>query len=118
MTRDQYRWSLVLIILLAFVVFFVSLWDIVSAEEWMQGILAVESILLILMVFLVYLILTQKSSLKPMMKNSDMHLVVKRFQCPNCAHIIQVKKSEDEASQVFQLTCPDCGFSGKVSGIL
>jgi predicted RNA-binding Zn-ribbon protein involved in translation (DUF1610 family) len=117
MTRDQLRWILLLVILLALIVFVVSLLDIVSAEEWMQGVLAVESILLILAVVLVYLVLTQTSSSKSLQKGSDTTLVVKHFQCPSCANIFVVKKSMDDTKQPFQLTCPDCGFIGKVSGV-
>ena len=117
MTRDQLRWLLLLMVTLAVVVFLVSLWDIVSAEDWMQPILAIESILLILTVVLVYLVFTQKSKLTLSTPRYEQPVdrSLKHFQCPRCNGIFPVKRSYEDSQQSFRLTCPDCGYSGRVS---
>jgi predicted RNA-binding Zn-ribbon protein involved in translation (DUF1610 family) len=106
----------VAIIILAFVVFLFSLWDIVYNEQWLERIIALYGILVILTV----LFLVSKEKKKPVVKKTvdefekSLKGKLHHFKCPLCDGIFAIKKSKQNNKKSFTLTCPDCGTIGTV----
>jgi predicted RNA-binding Zn-ribbon protein involved in translation (DUF1610 family) len=114
----QYRLALICILLLGILLFIVSLYDIFSDQGWIQEILAVYGILIIL-VFILLLVNTRKPSAEKINKTvEEFEKTLKgrlhHFKCPKCTGIFAVKKSRQNNKKAFTLTCPDCGYVGRI----
>ena len=116
MTSVRSKLPFVAMILLACVVLILSLWDIIYERQWIQGILALYGILAILTIVLLFLRTQKKSTDANAVKEFEKTLEGKlyHFKCPNCNGIFAVKKSKRNNKKPFTLTCPDCGYIGKI----
>jgi len=116
MTLVYGKLPFIAMIIFAFVVFILSLWDIFYNQQWTQRILALYGIIIILVVVLLFL-RTKKSTDVNTVKEFEKTLKGKlqHYKCPNCNGIFAIKKSKQENKKPFSLTCPDCGNIGKIS---
>jgi predicted RNA-binding Zn-ribbon protein involved in translation (DUF1610 family) len=103
-------------IILSFLVFLISLWDVIDEKQWLAGVSISYAILLILTIVL---LATRKKTAvsKDTVEEFEKTLEGKlcHFKCPNCQGIFAIKKSSRNNKKPFTLTCPDCGTIGKIS---
>ena len=105
------------LILIAILLFIISLWSIVYEDQWLQGIMALYGILILILLVIVFYILNKKPvRIKKAVKEFEKTLEGKlyHFKCPTCNGIFAIKKSRQENKKSFTLTCPDCGNVGTI----
>ncbi|DAC72964.1 MAG TPA: hypothetical protein DSN98_02665 [Thermoplasmata archaeon] len=104
------------IILLAFLVFVFSIWDIINNEQWLERVIALYGILIILTLLFLVSKEKRKSFVKTNVDEFEKSLKGKlyHFKCPFCGGIFAIKKSKHNNKKPFTLTCPDCGTTGTV----
>jgi len=107
-----------IMIILSFIVFLITLWDVIDEKQWLAGVSISYAILLILtIVLLVTRKKTKPIESKDIVEEFEKTLEGKlyHFKCPNCDGIFAIKKSKHNNKKPFTLTCPDCGTVGKIS---
>ena len=104
------------IIVLACIVLFFSLWDIVYLEGWLERIAVLYGILFLLLVLFLFSTTRKKSAVSPAVEAFEKSLKGKlhHFKCQNCQGIFAIKKSKHNNKKAFTLTCPDCGTVGLI----
>jgi predicted RNA-binding Zn-ribbon protein involved in translation (DUF1610 family) len=107
----------ILIIIASLVILLVSLWSLVYADQWLQGIIALYGIIVIILIVIVFYLLDKKLLVgKDAVQEFEKTLEGKlhHFKCPKCNGIFAIKKSKHENRKPFSLTCPDCGNVGTI----
>jgi predicted RNA-binding Zn-ribbon protein involved in translation (DUF1610 family) len=116
MRISQKNLPFISIILLAFVVLFFSLWDIMYHEGWLEWVAVVYGILFLVLVLFLVSTIRKKSEVSSTVEAFEKSLKGKlhHFKCQNCQGIFAIKKSKHNNKKAFTLTCPDCGTVGLI----
>ena len=112
----QLRLPFIGLLMMAFILFLVSIWDILNEQEWLQTILAIYGIIIILAIVMLFLGVKKESTTEETVKIFEKTLEGKlhHFKCPSCDGIFAIKKSKANNKRSFTLTCPDCGALGTI----
>jgi predicted RNA-binding Zn-ribbon protein involved in translation (DUF1610 family) len=116
MKTKQLRLSFLGILLIALILFLISLWDIFNDQQWYQTILAIYGIILLLAIVMLFIGREEISKTDDTVKIFEKTLEGKlhHFKCPSCDGIFAIKKSKANNKRSFTLTCPDCGTLGSI----
>jgi predicted RNA-binding Zn-ribbon protein involved in translation (DUF1610 family) len=117
MTSAKNKIPLVAIILLAIVVIFFTLWDIIYKKQLLQKILILYDILIIFAIVLIVSRVTKKSDIisrfrKKIEKSPENKLHY--FRCPNCNGVFTIKGSKARYNISYVATCPHCRTIGRM----
>lgn len=120
---------LVALILLACVVLFLTLWDIIYGKQLLQLLEFIFERQMLLRMLILYGILTIFAIVtifSRMAKKSEavsrserkfeksLESKLHHFKCPKCNEIFMIKKSKGNDDKPFIITCPCCGTVGKL----
>ena len=100
-----------LLMLLGILVFFFSVWGVISGKDWMIYILVAYGFLLFLGVVLS--VTLSKRPIPTLDSIEEFEKTLKgglyHFKCPHCQGIFALKKSRQNNKRPVKMTCPDCG---------
>jgi predicted RNA-binding Zn-ribbon protein involved in translation (DUF1610 family) len=103
-----------ILILLGFLTFIFSIYDIVFGKEWIWVILICYIALVFL--FIILILLRVNQSTKIFMGVEAFEKTLKgglyHFKCPKCFGIFAIKKTKKNDKKPVKMTCPDCGEVG------
>ncbi|MEM0467444.1 MAG: hypothetical protein QXX20_07650 [Candidatus Thermoplasmatota archaeon] len=103
---------------LGIAVFIVSLFDIITNQGWILEIMMIYSILIILLIMMLFISIRQQKPKEEKNIVEEFEKTLKgklhHFKCPKCHGIFAVKKSKKNNKKEFLLTCPDCGYLGRI----
>jgi len=105
------------IIVLAFIVFFFSFWDVLYDEDWLLQVSLLYGILIVLVMLMIFSRAMKKSTdVSPTVQEFEKILKgqLHHFKCSNCNGFFAIKKSKQNNKKTFVLTCPDCGHIGTI----
>ncbi|MEF8847600.1 MAG: hypothetical protein V5A68_00500 [Candidatus Thermoplasmatota archaeon] len=110
------KWIFKAIILLATILFLLTIVDIMLQRNWTQEIIAAYFLILFTTIILIYL-KSRAFSLKKSVKNFEKTLKggLYHFKCPICKGIFALKETDDSNKKIFTMNCPKCGTKGLVN---
>ncbi len=93
------------VVLLAFVILAVSVYDIINSKGWMVGVFLFYGLLLIPLLTLVLAVRRKPQAVAPVTE--------KQLRCPSCQRTFPMSILPEK--QVFTHACPHCGYLGSVN---
>lgn len=102
---------------ITFIVFLLSIWDIIFDKGWITTIIAAYTIILILTLSFIIFKKQNFSTNEYTIENFEKKLkgALYHYKCPECKGIFAIKKSKRNNKKPFRLTCPDCGTIGLIT---
>jgi len=115
----KWKWPFLFLIISSFIVFTISLWDIIFKKHLFLIVvllyLLLYAIVLILMILRSKILSDDEGYFEVFEKSLNGGLY--HFKCPKCSGFFAVKESRYRNKKSVIMTCPDCGSLGRIPSI-
>ena len=120
MTSIRSKMPLVTIIILACMVIFFTVWNIIYEKQMLQRILILYGILTIFVSIVIFSWTVDKTGAVSSFGRKfgvSLYSKLHYFRCPNCNGIFTIKESESNDDRSPVITCPHCRTIGRIQSI-